>query len=169
MHTHTIHPRAQTLCPLTAGSTPGSPDAKTTPSPEFTTPDPVSPQPPTSPSAVKPKEGTSADGHAPSQQERLPSTDKAVVEPQGAAALPLPSPALVRGPKAVEQAKAEGKWPVVDVLVDKYAVLSDPSEQTCLCEVPLCMQRVVCATVCVCVWSLDVECACTSVYMSATQ
>ena len=49
------------------------------------------------------------------------------LEPQtmGAVSLPLPCPALVHGQKAVEAAKSDGKWPVVDLSVDKYAILSN--------------------------------------------
>ena len=100
-----------------------------TPSPECNSPVPASPQPPSHPSAAKPKEGTSTDGSVPSQPVKQPSVEeRPVFEPEGAVSLPLPSPALVRGPKAVELARLEGKWPVVDILVDKYAVLSDPGE-----------------------------------------
>ena len=92
-------------------------------------------------------------------------------------ALPLPSPALVRGPKAVDQAKSEGKWPVVDILVDKYAVLSDPGEQstsvrgglggivwwdTGVCA-GMCSSWTVCVRVCVCMRACMRVCVCVCV------
>ena len=46
-------------------------------------------------------------------------------ELKGAMSLPPLCPALVHGQKAVEVAKTDGKWPVVDLLVDKYAILSN--------------------------------------------
>ena len=62
-------------------------------------------------------------------REEAGETEKERHTPEGrATALPLPNPALVHGPKAVEVAKSEGKWPIVDLSVDKFAILGSSSK-----------------------------------------
>nr|WEL12744.1 1-phosphatidylinositol-5-phosphate 4-kinase [Halisarca dujardinii] len=104
-------------------STPTSPGGKT--DDQTTKTPPGSPAPPTITAATPtvdtsaPKQG-SQQQQPPQQQETL-SSDQNV---KGAVCLPPALPALVVGQKAVEVAKTEGKWPVVDLMVDKYALLS---------------------------------------------
>lgn len=100
-------------------STPTSPGAKS----DSQVPRKSSPELPKDSGANSGTNSTSSSKQGESQT--TPTPPGSDQELKGAMSLPPLSPALVHGQKAVEVAKTEGKWPVVDLLVDKYAILSN--------------------------------------------